>query len=95
MTREGWLTIGTVLDLILLPPSAYMAWEELKLVAESDRSPGVIGLTILFVALPIFCLACPWAAWRSSRRGRPLGTVIGFFAAPWIDAMVLTTLLLS
>jgi len=95
MTREGWLTLGTVLDLVLLPPSAYMAWEELQLVAESDRSPGVIGLTILFVALPIFCLACPWAAWRANRRGRPLSTVIGFFAAPWIDALVLTALLIS
>jgi hypothetical protein len=80
---------------MLLPPSAYMAWEELKLVAESDRSPGVIGLTILFVALPIFCLACPWAAWRAHRHGRPIGTVIGLFAAPWIDAVFLTVLLVS
>ena len=95
MTREGWLTVGTVLDLVLFPPSAYMAWEELQLVAQSDRSPSVIGLTILFVALPVFCLACPWAAWRANRRGRPLSTVIGFFAAPWIDALVLTALLIS
>jgi len=95
MTREGWLTVGTVLDLVLLPPSAYMAWEELQLVGQSDRSPSVIGLTILFVALPVFCLACPWAAWRANRRGRPLSTVIGFFAAPWIDALVLTALLIS
>ena len=72
-----------------------MAWEELHLVAESDRSPGVMGLTVLFVALPIFCVACPWAAWRANRRGRPIGTVIGFFAAPWIDAVFLVALLLS
>ena len=95
MSRQAWLTLGTVLDLILLPPSAYMAWEELKLVAASDRSPGVIGLTILFVALPIFCLACPWAAWRANRHGRPLTTVIGLFAAPWIDAVFLAALLVS
>ena len=95
MSRKNWLTVGTALDLLLLPPSAYMAWEELKLVAESDRSPGVIGLTILFVALPIFCMACPWAAWRASKRGRPTSTIIGFFAAPWIDAVFLVALLLS
>ena len=95
MSRQTWLTIGTVLDLILLPPSAYMAYQELLLVAESDRSPSVIGLTILFVALPIFCLACPWAGWRASRHGRPLTTVIGLFAAPWVDAIFLVTLLLS
>jgi len=95
VSRKNWLTVGTALDLLLLPPSAYMAWEELKLVAESDRSPGVIGLTILFVALPIFCMACPWAAWRASKRGRPTSTIIGFFAAPWIDAVFLVALLLS
>jgi hypothetical protein len=95
MSRQAWLTLGTVLDLILLPPSAYMAVEELKLVAESNRSPAVIGLTILFVALPIFCLACPWAAWRASKHGRPLATVVGLFAAPWIDAVFLVALLVS
>jgi hypothetical protein len=95
MDSRFWLRVGTVLDLILLPPSAYMAIEELNLVAESDRSPAVIGLTILFVALPIFCVICPWAAWRANRRGRPLATVIGLFAAPWIDAVFVVVLLLS
>ena len=95
MSRQTWLTVGTALDLLLLPPSAYLAWEELNLVAVSDRSPAVIGLTVLFVALPIFCLACPWAAWRASKRGRPTGTIIGFFAAPWVDAVFIVALLLS
>lgn len=95
MGRQTWLTVGAALDLLLLPPSAYMAFEELNLVAESDRSPGVIGLTILFVALPIFCVACPWAAWRASKRGRPTSTIIGFFAAPWIDALFIVALLVS
>lgn len=94
MSRQAWLIIGTVLDLLLFPPSAYMAYEELSLVADSDRSPAVMGLTVLFVALPIFCLLCPWAAWRANRRGRPVSTVIGFFAAPWVFAAFLVTLLL-
>ena len=89
------LWMGTALDLILLPPAAYMAYQELQLVAKSDRSPAVMGLTVLFVALPIFCLLCPWAAWRANRRGRSTGTVIGMFAAPWIDAVFLVVLLLS
>jgi len=84
-----------VLNLILFPPAAYLAVEELKLVAQSDRSPSVMGLTVLFVALPIFCLVCPWAAWRASKRGRPLSTVIGLFAAPWVDAIFIVVLLLS
>jgi len=95
VSRQTWLTVGTALDLLLLPPSAYMAWEELNLVAQSDRSPSVIGLTILFVALPIFCLACPWAAWRAAKNGRPVSTVIGLFVAPWVDAVFLVVLLLS
>jgi len=72
-----------------------MAYEELQLVAQSDRSPGVIGLTILFVALPIFSVVCPWAAWRANKRGRSTSTVIGFFAAPWVDAALLVGLLVS
>jgi len=94
MDSRFWLWVGTVLDLLLLPPSAYMAYEELSLAADSDRSPAVIGLTILFVALPIFCLLCPWAAWRANRRGRPMSTVIGLFAAPWVFAAFVVTLLL-
>jgi len=95
VSRQTWLTIGTVLDLILFPPAAYMAYEELELVARSDRSPAVMGLTVLFAALPIFCLLCPWAAWRANRRGRSTSIIVGMFAAPWIDAFFLVTLLLS
>jgi hypothetical protein len=95
MDVRPWLWVGTVLDLILFVPAAYMAVEELKLVAVSDRSPAVMGLTVFFVALPIFCLVCPWAGWRASRRGRHTGTVMGLFAAPWIFATFLVVFLLS
>ena len=93
MSARAWLWVGTVLDLILLPPALYMAYAAAELARISDRAPITLGLVGLFLVLPVFCVVLPAAAWRASKRGRPTAQIVAFFAEPYVFAGFLVVVL--
>ena len=93
MKRPAWLWAGTVIDLLLFVPAAYMAVSALDIYRQSDASPQIMGVILLFFALPVFCIASPFAAWRAHVRGRQLGTVAGLLVAPVVYAAFLVAFL--
>lgn len=93
MKRPVWLWVGTVIDALLFLPAAYMAVGALDIYQHSEGSPQIMGVLMLFFALPVFCIAAPFAAWRGQRRGRPLGTLVGLLVAPIVYAAFLVVFL--
>ena len=95
MSLRLWLWVGTVVDLVVFVPAAYMAVATLDLYQQSDGSAAITGIMFLFFALPVFCIAAPLAAWRSVRRGRSSHHVALLFAMPLIYAAFLAVFLMQ
>ena len=66
MTLRHWLWAGTVLNAMILLPAAFMAFSAIGFAMTSSGIAG--GIALLFVALPIFCVVAPFAAWRLHRK---------------------------
>ena len=89
MSLRRWLLVGTVLDLLLFLPGALMAFNAVTLAMTYPDSGFLIAVAVLFQAWPIFCLLCPFVAWRiHKRRPQDWNTVI-MAAAPLVYAAFL------
>ena len=64
MNSRTWLWLGTVLNAIVVLPAAVMAYNAVALATATGGSGVVVAVAFLFVALPIFCVLAPFAAWR-------------------------------
>ena len=89
MTRY-WLWTLIALDAVILFPAFYMASQAVGIVGTNKASMGALGVAALFMALPVFCLAAPYAAWRThSMRGEDENAV-ALAAMPILYAACLT-----
>jgi hypothetical protein len=93
MTARHWLIAGTVVDLLLFLPASYMAAGAVG-IARANDSGIAAGIAGLFIALPIFSLACPMAAWRALGRGRTRHAA-GLMLAPIVYAAFLVVVLVA
>ena len=95
MTLRNWLLGGIALDLLMFFPGAFMAFNAVTLAMTYPESGFVTGVALLFQAWPIFCLLCPFVAWRiHKRRPEDWNTVI-MVAAPLVYAAFLISYLLA
>ena len=88
MTLRHWLWAGTALNALILLPAAVMA---LSVIGYSFSSSGGVAafVALLFVALPVFCVVAPFAAWRLNRKHpRDLNAAF-MMAAPLVYAAFL------
>ena len=89
--RKWW--IGSILDLLLLVPALYMAAAATDLARRNSDSLFALAVAVLFLVLPLFCIAAPLAARRALRRGHATVHAATLFAAPWIYAIFLVIFL--
>lgn len=95
MKIRSLIWIGTAIDAVLLLPALYMAIGAVDLAGQSDQSPSVIAVVVLFFALPVFCVAAPAAAWRAhARRKHDLHSVL-LVASPLVYAAFLVVFLFT
>jgi hypothetical protein len=93
MTLRHWLWAGTVLNAMILLPAAFMAFSAIGFALTYSQAMAS-AIALLFVALPIFCVVAPFAAWRLHRK-RPRDLNAGFtVTAPLVYAAFLTVFLL-
>ena len=64
MSIRTWLWLGTVLNAITFLPTAFMAYNAIGFATAYPESGAAMGVAFVFVALPVFCLVAPFAAWR-------------------------------
>jgi len=89
------LWIGTILNAIVFVPATIMAINAVSLAQQSDGSAYTVGLVVLFFALPVFCIAVPFSAWRAhTKRGHDLHALL-LLAAPLAYAAFLVVFLLT
>ena len=67
MTLRHWLWAGTVLNAVILLPAAFMAFSAIGFALTYSQAMAS-AIALLFVALPIFCVVAPFAAWRLNRK---------------------------
>lgn len=92
MSARFWLWFGTALDALLFLLGAYMAEVTVEVALANRDSLAAFGIAGIFLALPVFCIACPGAAWRAHARNRSAAAIIGLFAAPFVYAAFLVVL---
>ncbi len=93
MRGRGWLWAATCADILLLVFGLYMAISAAGIAVLTSGEFFPAAITVLFAALPVFCVAAPLAAWRAQQRKRKPGQIIGLFAAPWVYALFLIVFL--
>ena len=94
MTLRTWLWLGTVLNATIFLPAALMAYNAVTLAIENSGGM-VVGIAMLFAALPIFCVLAPHAAWRiHNKRSEDLNAAI-MMAAPLVYAGFLILFVLN
>ena len=91
MASRYWLLFGTALDAVLFFIGAALAEGSVEVARENSDSPAAIALAALFIALHVFCIACPAAAWRAHGRNRPAFHVALLFLSPIVYAAFLAT----
>jgi hypothetical protein len=62
--RIGLWTMILV-DAILFVPGSYLASGAVGIAGSARASMAALGVAALFLALPVFCIAAPYAAWRT------------------------------
>jgi hypothetical protein len=95
MRGRGWLWAATCADILLLVFGLYMAISAADIAVFASGDFFAVAITVLFAALPVFCVVAPLAAWRAQKRKRKRGQVIGLFAAPWVYALFLIIFLFT
>ena len=88
-----WALIG--LDVLLLLPAFYMASSAVGIASTANASAEAFGVAALFLALPVFCMAAPYAAWRSHSVRQDNANAIVIAAMPIVYTAFLTVFLLS
>jgi hypothetical protein len=89
MSLRRWLLLGIALDLLMFFPGVYMAVNAVTLAMTYPESGFVTAVAFFFQAWPIFCLLCPFVAWRiHGRRPEDWNPVI-MVAAPLVYAVFL------
>ena len=92
MSLHLWLRVGTVLNAIIVLPAAFVAFSAIGFAFTYPQATTSF-LAFLFVALPIFCVVAPFAAWRvHQKRPRDLNAAFTV-AAPIVYAAFLVALL--
>jgi len=95
MSLRTWLKLGTALDVMLFFPATQMAINAINLALAYSNSVMVGAVALLFVALPVFCVLGPLAAWRThAKRPDDLNAVF-MVAAPLVYACFLVLFLLT
>ena len=95
MSIRTWLLFGTSLDLIVFVPAAIMAFNAVTLAMTYPESGFVLAVAFLFQVLPVFCLLCPFAAWRIHRKRPEDRNAVVMVAAPLVYAAFLVAFLLA
>jgi hypothetical protein len=88
-----WLWAGTIINAGLFFPAAYMAASAINIARDNDLDGPTVSIAALFLALPVFCIAVPFAAWRSVKRGRSSGHSAALLLSPLVYAAFLIVLL--
>jgi len=89
MTRL-WLWMLIAVDVVLLFPGFYMASQAVGIARVDQASAEAMGVAVLFMALPVFCLAAPYAAWRALSVRRDNANALALAAMPILYAAFLT-----
>lgn len=95
MGGRGWFVAALVLDISLLAFGVYMASSAAEIAIRTGGQTAPVAIAVLFAALPVFCLAAPFAAGRARRRNRPRAQLVALFAAPWVYALFLVVFLFN
>jgi hypothetical protein len=85
-----WLWTMIIIDLILLIPAFYMAISTVGIAGNAPGSAAALGVAALYLALPVFCLAAPYAAWRAFSRDPDDGNGLAIAGMPILYAAFLT-----
>jgi hypothetical protein len=93
--KRPWLIVLMAIDALLFLPAAYMAVGALDVALTVRGSPVATAIAALFLALPVFCIAAPLAAWRANRGGQGTRHAIVLTIAPVAYALFLTLFLYS
>ncbi len=91
---RSWLIGGTAVNALLFIPSAYMAASAFDIARQNELSAPSFSIAAVFFALPVFCIAVPFAAWRSVKRGRSSAHTAPLLLSPLAYAAFLVVLLL-
>lgn len=84
-----WLWTIIAVDIVIFLPATYMAASAVG-IAGSGTSLSALGIAALFLALPVFCLAAPYAAWRTHSRRGDDNNAVALAAMPIVYAAFLT-----
>jgi hypothetical protein len=95
MRGRAWFWAATGLDVLLLAFGIYMAISAAAIAVRTSGAFFPVVITIVFAALPVFCVLAPLAAWRAQKRRRRRGQIIGLFAAPWVYGLFLVIFLFN
>ena len=79
-----------IVDMILFIPGAYMASGAVGIAGSAKASVPALGIAALFLALPVFCLAAPYAAWRTHSGRGDNENALALAAMPILYAAFLT-----
>jgi hypothetical protein len=95
MSLDTWLRVATVLDAMVFLPGAVMAFNAVNLALAYSESVFVGAIALLFIALPVFCVLAPMAAWRlHKKRSEDMNAAV-MVAAPLVYAGFLLLFLLA
>jgi hypothetical protein len=93
--KRVWLWLGIIVNALVFVPAAYMAASAINIARASDFNAPSASIAGLFLALPVFCIAVPFAARRSVKRGRSSAHTAILLLSPLVYAVFLVFLLVG
>ena len=95
MSIRTWLLFGTIMNLLVLLPAAFMAYSAVGFAVTYPEQGMIAAVAFLFVASPVFCLLGPFAAWRLyGKRADDRNSVV-MVMAPLVYAAFLVVFLFN
>jgi hypothetical protein len=85
-----WLWTLIAVDAVILFPAFFMASQAVGIAGTNKASMAAVGVAALFKALPVFCLAAPYAAWRTHAARGEDENAVAIAAMPILYAAFLT-----
>ncbi|HYM16917.1 MAG TPA: hypothetical protein VEU06_00010 [Micropepsaceae bacterium] len=95
LRSHPWLSLGIVINALLFVPGAYMAASAINIAREQEFSSESVTIAAVFFALPVFCIAVSFAAWRSAARRQSSAHLALLLLSPLAYAVFLTVLLVN
>lgn len=95
MRIRTWLWLGTVLNVIVFLPAAFMALNAVGFAMAYPESGAAASVAFVFTALPAFCLLAPFAAWRIHGKRIQDRNAVLMMAAPLVYASFLAVFLFT